>query len=242
MTKEEYQEQAKYIWKTYVPKSGVAETVQGELLRSIEKLRDEAQRNGNKNWNIITSHEQLALFIQKTLIDSGVFDASAFEEIQKNIARILNFKSPATSDDLYDFIVFRIVDWFIQNKTPISNPNFVANPIVMTQDGVVGVIGGGPKKSDLEVALTARDKTKVIELIKNGADIEEKDPEWNSTLLATMAAYGYVDMIEVLLDHGANINAVDKIGQSILDSAVHRKEAKAFLKSRGAKSAKKKEI
>jgi hypothetical protein len=28
---------------------GLADTVQGELLRAVEKLRDEAQRNGNVN-------------------------------------------------------------------------------------------------------------------------------------------------------------------------------------------------
>jgi hypothetical protein len=47
MTKEEYSEIGKYIWKTYVPKSGQAETIQGELSRACEKLADEAQRNGN---------------------------------------------------------------------------------------------------------------------------------------------------------------------------------------------------
>lgn len=237
MTKEEYHQNAKYIWKTYVPKSGVAETIQGELLRSIEKLRDEAHRNGNKNWNNSFSHEQLALFIQKTLIESNIFEPNVVDQIKEHIVRILNYKSPETSDDIYDFITYRIVDWYTKNPTPISNPNFVKNPVAMTRDGVVGIVGEGPKKSELEIALMARDKTKVIELIKNGADIEEKDPKWSSTLLAKMAAFGYVDMIEVLLDYGANINAVDKIGQSVLDSAVHRKEAKAFLKSKGAKSA-----
>jgi len=38
-----YFEEAKFLWKTYVPKKGQSETVQGELIRAIEKLRDEAQ-------------------------------------------------------------------------------------------------------------------------------------------------------------------------------------------------------
>jgi len=46
-----YFEEAKFIWKNYVPKSGQADTVQGELLRVIEKLRYEAQDNGNINWD-----------------------------------------------------------------------------------------------------------------------------------------------------------------------------------------------
>ncbi|CAH8770501.1 hypothetical protein [Paenibacillus dendritiformis] len=46
-----YFNEAKYFWQTYVPKQGQAETVQGELIRAIEKLRGEAQRNGNINWD-----------------------------------------------------------------------------------------------------------------------------------------------------------------------------------------------
>ncbi|MFD3274338.1 hypothetical protein ACE3MS_30040 [Paenibacillus dendritiformis] len=46
-----YFNEAKYLWQTYVPKQGQAETVQGELIRAIEKLRGEAQRNGNINWD-----------------------------------------------------------------------------------------------------------------------------------------------------------------------------------------------
>jgi hypothetical protein len=39
------------IWRQFVPSAGQAETVQGELLRAMEKLRDEAARNGNGNWD-----------------------------------------------------------------------------------------------------------------------------------------------------------------------------------------------
>lgn len=242
MTKEEYHEQAKYIWKTYVPKSGVAETIQGELLRSIEKLRDEAQRNGNKNWNNITSHEQLALFIQKTLIDSGVFDVIAVEEIQKSIGRILNYKSPETSDDVYDFLVYRIVDWFAKNKTPISNPNFIASPVVMTRDGVVGVVGNTPKESDLMLAIKNRDSLNVAELIKNGVNIEEKDPEHGKTPVYIVAARGYQDILEILIEGGVQLNILDNYGLSPLDMAVDKQDVFKYLKSKGAKSGKNKEI
>ena len=42
---------ATWIWQNLVPKSGQADTVQGELLRTVEKLRWEAQENGNSNWD-----------------------------------------------------------------------------------------------------------------------------------------------------------------------------------------------
>ena len=47
----DYFEEEKKIWQQFVPKSEQAETVQGELLRAVEKLRDEAIRNGNGNWD-----------------------------------------------------------------------------------------------------------------------------------------------------------------------------------------------
>jgi hypothetical protein len=46
-----YPQEARSLWRTSVPRSGQAATVQGELLQAVEKLRDEAQRNGNINWD-----------------------------------------------------------------------------------------------------------------------------------------------------------------------------------------------
>ena len=38
------------IWTRWVPKRGQSTVLQGELLRQIERLRHEAQANGNRNW------------------------------------------------------------------------------------------------------------------------------------------------------------------------------------------------
>jgi hypothetical protein len=40
-----YFEEARSLWQQYVPARGQAGTVQGELIRAVEKLRDEAQRD-----------------------------------------------------------------------------------------------------------------------------------------------------------------------------------------------------
>ena len=48
---QQYFEECKYIWQNYVPKNGRSYVMQGELLRQIEKLRYEAQDNGNINWS-----------------------------------------------------------------------------------------------------------------------------------------------------------------------------------------------
>ena len=48
---QQYFDECKYIWKNYVPQAGQADNLQGELLREIEKIRCEAQDNGNINWD-----------------------------------------------------------------------------------------------------------------------------------------------------------------------------------------------
>ena len=48
---QQYLAECQYIWKNYVPESGQSEVLQGELLREIEKLRNEAKDNGNVNWD-----------------------------------------------------------------------------------------------------------------------------------------------------------------------------------------------
>ncbi|MFE4720577.1 hypothetical protein ACFRLW_29995, partial [Streptomyces sp. NPDC056728] len=62
-----YADEAGRIWRTYVPKRGQADTVQGELIRAVEKLRDEAVRNGNINWD--DGFERLVLFLGRILND-----------------------------------------------------------------------------------------------------------------------------------------------------------------------------
>lgn len=48
---QKYIEECRYIWKNYVPAKGPSAVLQGELLRELEKLRYEAQDNGNINWD-----------------------------------------------------------------------------------------------------------------------------------------------------------------------------------------------
>jgi len=61
-----YLEEARKLWRTAVPASGRASTVQGELLRAVERLRGEAQRNGNANWD--EGFELFAQFVRDTLL------------------------------------------------------------------------------------------------------------------------------------------------------------------------------
>ncbi len=113
-----YFETAKIIWKKLVPRSGQADTVQGELLRAIEKLRDEAQRNGNGNFNK-NCHGLLIKYLRQHLGAEHVFDKVKMEEIRKDLDRLSIKNRPYIEDDIYDRITERIVDWYLKNPVQI---------------------------------------------------------------------------------------------------------------------------
>jgi len=107
------------LWQRYVPARGQADTVQGELIRAIEKLRDEAQRNGNLNWG--AGHVILSGYIRSQLIGSGIFTDAAASEIARDINRILDFEQPETSDEPYDRLTDRIVEWSRAHPEPVPH-------------------------------------------------------------------------------------------------------------------------
>ena len=88
-----YFEEAKHIWQSQVPKSGQADTVDGELIRAVEKLRHEAQNNGNMNWD--EGFEMFCSFLWETLNDG-------------------------TFDELYDRLADRAVEWSLAHDGPVK--------------------------------------------------------------------------------------------------------------------------
>ena len=105
-----YFSEAHEIWQKFVPKAGQALTVQGEMLRAVEKLRDEAQRNGNINWD--GGFVILLNYLADKLGDSQVFEAAAIERSNYIVHRLGNFKDPYLADDLYDELSDRVVEYF----------------------------------------------------------------------------------------------------------------------------------
>ena len=112
MTQEEYLEHGKHIWRNFVPKNGQAEFVQGELLRAVEKLRDEAHRNGNGNFNE-KCHRILIEYLRTNLSDKRVFEEKTIKLINSNLDRLNIEDQPYTNDDIFDEIDDRIVDWYL---------------------------------------------------------------------------------------------------------------------------------
>lgn len=113
-----YFEEAKNIWKNYVPKNGQSEIVEGELIRAIEKLRYEAQNNGNGNWD--EGFELFCQYIWDILNDDKVFEKDVLHEIRTDIDTINNSEVPYLEDDLYDRITDHIIEWSIAHKGPIK--------------------------------------------------------------------------------------------------------------------------
>jgi hypothetical protein len=84
-----YFEEAKHIWPASVPKSGQFETVQGELLRAVEKFRDEAIRNGSGNWD--EGFESLLRYHGDHLLDLAVYERVLIETTRLGLTRLGGF-------------------------------------------------------------------------------------------------------------------------------------------------------
>ena len=123
MNESDYFEKEKYIWENYVPQSGQAQFVQGELLRAIEKLRDEAQRNGNGNFNE-SCHLILVSYLRSKLADQAIFSDEKIQEINKNLDLLSIENQPYLKDDVYNSIANAIVDWYLfYGDGVLHNPN-----------------------------------------------------------------------------------------------------------------------
>lgn len=118
-----YFEDAKHLWKTLVPKSGQADTVQGKLIRAVERLRWESQNNGNSNWD--EGFVRFCEFLERTLAVTPPFDERALREIRADITRLRDFEQPYLEDDLYDRLSDRIVELHRHLGRPIAREHDV---------------------------------------------------------------------------------------------------------------------
>ena len=131
---QQYFEECKHIWQNYVSLKGKSNCLQGELLREIEKIRCEAQDNGNINWDKEFTH--FCEFITQNLVNQPIFSENEKQKInvimnyikecglyaqQYNKGKITDddvipAKLAYTKDNLYDIICDFIGK--LQNKHP----------------------------------------------------------------------------------------------------------------------------
>lgn len=121
MTNKEYLKKEKHIWEEFVPPRGQAKYVQGELLRALAKLQDEAQRNGNINWD--DGFKVLANYLLTTIEESKILDEDKLIEFKDDISTLLDYESPYTKDDLYTRIAHIVVDFYIEFPELILHEN-----------------------------------------------------------------------------------------------------------------------
>ena len=113
-------EEFKRLWESLVPDGGQASTVQGELIRSVGRLRDEAERNGNANWD--EGHELFCDFIEITF-DPMRLNNHDRERIEIILNRMrqphIAYRNYELFDELSDFAV----EWCKSRPEPIPKPN-----------------------------------------------------------------------------------------------------------------------
>jgi hypothetical protein len=102
-SKASYHEHCKLIWKRDVPSRGASSTVQGELLRATEKLRDEAHRNGNENWS--EDFESLLTFLETQFHEyRELLGELQHATLRGYVDRLRDAENPDTSDEPYDYV------------------------------------------------------------------------------------------------------------------------------------------
>lgn len=136
-----YFKECKYIWTNLVPKTGQANSVQGEMLRMAEKLRHEAIDNGNINWD--DNFEYFCDFLKEQLADSNLFDETKSKKLKQVVNYIKDngnyackyangdisddecdiFRLAYTGDDIYDYLEDAIAEYYLNNESLISYEN-----------------------------------------------------------------------------------------------------------------------
>ncbi|MDQ8201345.1 hypothetical protein QEH56_24510, partial [Pelagicoccus enzymogenes] len=112
--KASYRMRYRKLWIELVPSAYEAETLQGELVRCIGNLEDEAKRNGNMNWD---SEDRRAVnFLKKHLPDPDVFseeERKRIKECVKTIGDAGSFKNNEVTDSEEElkYVLNRVVDY-----------------------------------------------------------------------------------------------------------------------------------
>ena len=112
-----YPDIVRHIWDQFVPGSGPAGTVQGELLRTVENLRDEARQQSNAQHR--KTHKRRAIFVRDTLLRSGIFDKDESDRIRTDTGRLMKPSRPYLNDDVYDDLIDKICVFYTRNPEPI---------------------------------------------------------------------------------------------------------------------------
>jgi len=118
-TRYAYPEIVKNIRENMIPVTGQPESLEGEMLRNLDILKDEAHRNGNVNFS--DSHRAFAEFILDNLTTFTRTDKKDVEDITAAVKKLMDPEKPYLEDDIYDYLTDQICIF----HQKISNDDFV---------------------------------------------------------------------------------------------------------------------
>ena len=91
-------------------------------MRAVEKLRDEAIRNGNQNWD--PGFGLLLSFLESKLLDKTVYPEATLAITRATLARLRDFDRPCLDDEQYDQLGDRVVEYlqYYGTQRHLKNP------------------------------------------------------------------------------------------------------------------------
>jgi hypothetical protein len=112
--KETWQETLQRLTKELVPVGGEADTLQGELVRCIGNLGDEAHRNGWTNWDV--GDVEAIDVLRRYLSDRAVFSAEICQQIQKALDTVRKAGEKSADEGVFGyeqlkFLAQRVAEW-----------------------------------------------------------------------------------------------------------------------------------
>lgn len=124
--KETWQETLKRLTKELVPVEGEAETLQGELVRCIGNLGDEAHRNGWMNWDV--GDVESVDVLRRYLPDRAVFSKEVCQQILKSLDTVRHAGEKGADEGVFGyeelkFLAEHVAEWCKhQSKLMYKNP------------------------------------------------------------------------------------------------------------------------
>ena len=121
-----YQRECDELFDRLVPEEGEADTVQGEMMRSIGCIYREFHVNHNCNWYPGLHYRNLATFLNRQLRKGRLFDAETVRHIQRDFddmrklgRTFWDYDFAEERKDLYDRMVDRVIEWCLHHPEPI---------------------------------------------------------------------------------------------------------------------------
>ena len=92
-------------------------------MRAVEKLRWEAQGNGNINWD--EGFEKLIRFLRTHLLDAAIYPDDVVKATRAILDRLAHPGLPDVEDGPYDELGDRVVEWYRHSgsRPRLRDPN-----------------------------------------------------------------------------------------------------------------------